>query len=88
MDILQMSIYPPTHSLRSPTAVFRFLGERGVKKSEKNGKSRRPSSHDDVGIVLCSKRKLNKNKQTKILVEMHFVVYSNFSSLDLLSSRS
>ena len=43
---------------------------------------------DDVGIVLCSKRKLNKNKQTKILVEMHFVVYSNFSSLDLLSSRS
>ena len=45
-------------------------------------------NHDDVGIVLCSKRKLNKNKQTKILVEMHFVVYSNFSSLDLLSSRS
>ena len=44
--------------------------------------------YDDVGIVLCSKRKLNKNKQTKILVEMHFVVYSNFSSLDLLSSIS
>ena len=37
---------------------------------------------DDVGIVFCSKRKLNKNKQTKILVDMHFVVLSNFSSLD------
>ena len=25
---------------------------------------------DDVEIVFCSKRKLNKNKQTKILVDM------------------
>ena len=46
------------------------------------------TAHDDVGIVFRSKRKLNKNKQTKILVEMHFVVYSNFSSLDPTSSRS
>ena len=30
---------------------------------------------------------MNKNKQTKILVDMHFVVYSNFNSLDLVSSR-
>ena len=30
--------------------------------------------HDDVGIVFRSKRKLNKNKQTKILIDMHFVV--------------
>ena len=44
--------------------------------------------HDDVGIVFCSKRKLNKNKQTKILVDMHFVVKSNFSSLDPVSSNS
>ena len=44
--------------------------------------------HDDVGIVFCSKRKLNKNKQTKILVDMHFVVKSNFSSLDPVSSKS
>ena len=38
--------------------------------------------HDDVGIVFCSKRKLNKNKQTKIPVDMHFLVFNNFSSLD------
>ena len=44
--------------------------------------------HDDVGIVFCSKRRLNKNKQTKILVDMHFVVKSNFSSLDPVSSKS
>ena len=39
-------------------------------------------------LFLCSKRKLNKNKQTKILVHMHFVVLSNFSSLDPMSSIS
>ena len=44
--------------------------------------------NNDVGIVFCSKRKLNKNKQTKILVDMHFVVKSNFSSLDPVSSKS
>ena len=43
---------------------------------------------DDVGIVFCSKRKLNEKKQTKILVDMHFVVLSNFSSLDPVSSIS
>ena len=45
-------------------------------------------SHDDVGIVFCSKRMLNENKQTKILFDMHFVDHSNFSSLNLVSSRS
>ena len=30
--------------------------------------------HDDVEIVVRSKRNLNKNKQTKILIDMHFVV--------------
>ena len=44
--------------------------------------------NDDVGIVFCSKRKLNKNKQTKILVDMHFVVTSNFSNLDPVSTIS
>ena len=39
-------------------------------------------------LFFCSKRKLNKNKQTKILVDMHFVVKSNFSSLDPVSSKS
>ena len=46
------------------------------------------SIFDDVGIVFCSKRKLNKNKQTKILIVMHFVVCSNFSSLDLVAEAN
>ena len=36
-----MSIHPPTHSLRSPAAVFRFSGERGVEKLEKKNQGGR-----------------------------------------------
>ena len=38
---------------------------------------------DDVDFVCCGKRKLNKDK---ILVDMIFIVTSNFSSLDPMSS--
>ena len=42
---------------------------------------------DDAELVCCSKSKLMKrNNQVKIL-EMHFGVYSNFSSLGLVSKK-
>ena len=41
---------------------------------------------DDVELVCCSKSNLKRNNQVKIL-EMHFVVYSNFSSVYLVSKK-
>ena len=41
---------------------------------------------DDVELVCCSKSNLKRNNQVEIL-DMHFVVYSNFSRVDLASKK-
>ena len=43
--------------------------------------------NDDIEFVCCGKFKLKRNNQAKIL-DVHFVVKSNFSSLDPMSSIS
>ena len=91
--LLYHFIFTQTYSPRLNKQPHQTI--KRVTSAQGNNKNTSPNcriilgSFDDVGIVFfCSKRKLNKNKQTKILVDMHFVVLSNFSSLDPVSSIS